>query len=82
MSAGKQYQVLANGRPADNSSYSPVESSWNRSRFTTYAEALDYLSRWMGYPSVDYLDFFKIKLNEPIDTTGYGHTIEIREVEG
>ena len=75
------FQVFDSGHPAD-CHHCKVHSSWNNSKFNTFEEALKYARMW-GAPYVGAYDGssgVELKLGVPWDYSGYGDTIEIREV--
>lgn len=71
-----KYQVLDNNRPAD-CFHCKVHESWNKSKYDTFDEALNYARKWLGF----YGTCVVLKPNTPWDYDGFGDMIEIREVE-
>ena len=75
----KFYQVLDNGRPADNTGFPAIHSSWSNSKFESLEEAQKYATHWVGYPNeepetIGYLP------DQLYDYSGYGDIIEIKTV--
>lgn len=74
-----KWSVFESGRPADHSGFPQVHPSWNNSTFSSEKEARDYANLWLyGAGLKGFADH--IPLNEPIDFSGFGDTIEIREI--
>lgn len=69
------YQVLDNGKPAD-CHHHKVHFTWDQSTFDTLAGALAHARNWLGAHGHGVV----LKVNEPVDYSGYGDMIEIREV--
>lgn len=69
------FQVLDNGKSADCHGF-PVHPSWNKSLYDTFDEALKYAWKWLGDKTGGPL----LKVNTPWEYSGYGDTIEIREI--
>lgn len=71
-----KYQVFEGGKPAD-CFHHKVDSSWNKSTFDTFEEAIEYAEQWL-HPFVGKLGRV-LKVNVPFEW--YGDCfIEIREV--
>lgn len=73
-----KYQVLEGGKPADESYLRPSLKGlgWDISIFDTFEEALVYANKWLrGFGPQ------KLIINTPLDYSGYGSMIEIREVK-
>jgi hypothetical protein len=71
------FKVYDNGRPAD-CHHHDVDNSWETAEFQTLAEAQEYAKNWCGdyWPAYD----FNLQVGKPIDYSGHGDYIEIREV--
>lgn len=68
------FQVLDNERPAQYPECA-VSSSWKNSKFETFEEAAQYANNWLGvYGPINFM------VGVPVKYSGYGDTIEIREV--
>lgn len=68
--------MFDNNRPADSSGYPDIKSLWwSTSTFLTFEEALEYAEQWAP------TDVIPTGWNgQPIDYSGHGDTLEIREV--
>lgn len=68
------YTVYDTNKPAD-CKHHQVDSSWNRSSFDTFDEAVDYLLNWLGIyaPSRE-----TIKLGVPYNYSAYGNSVVIK----
>ena len=71
-----RYQVLDTGKPANCFNYN-VSKSWDQSTFDNFEDALAYANNWLG----DVYGPVELKVNIPWGYSGYGDTIEIREVK-
>jgi hypothetical protein len=81
----KMYQVFENNKPADITGW-PMLRKYDRryrefasSKFNTFIAAYNYMMKWLGeeYRST----CIHIKLNTPVDASGYEDYIEIRKVK-
>lgn len=72
------YQVLDTGRPADSFHTSVKGKLWANSLFNSLVDAEQYVIEWLGGYGAPHI--LKECLNNPVDYSGYGDTIEIREV--
>lgn len=72
-----KYQVLESGKPADCSSFYMEDKSWSKSTFDSLEEAIDYARKWFA----EYFPSCEIEVNKIYDVSGYGDTMEIREIE-
>jgi len=72
------YRVLDGGKEAGRISlaFRHYHKSWpERATFETFEEAEEYANKWLGMHGPLYL-----LINEPVDYSGMGDMIEIREV--
>lgn len=69
------FQVFDNGRPADCNNHK-VHPTWNKSMYDSFEEAQQYCHQWLG----EYANCTPLKPNQKINYSGWGDTIEIREV--
>lgn len=67
------FTVYESGIPA-RYPYFNIHESWKKCSFDTFEEAFAYAQKWLGI----YEDLH-LELNKPVDYSGYGSTIEIRE---
>ncbi len=73
------FQVFDNGKPADSNGFPYLANlGWENSRFYTLEDARDYAHKWLG---MGIYGMFEIGVNFPYDYSGYGDTIEIRQIE-
>lgn len=85
-----KYQVFDNNKPADYK-HCKVHNSWSNSKFHTFGAAFEYACKWLGNHNKILIDLYDEDnktqseyvslINVPIDYSGYGDTIEIREVK-
>lgn len=73
-----RYAVFNNGRLAQYPDCPNVDQSWNKGIHETFEGAKGYAKAWLGFFSPVIND---IEVNEPIDYSGFGDIIEIREVK-
>lgn len=71
------YKVYDNNRPAD-CKHHKVDSSWDKSSFETFDEAVDYLLNWLG-PFAPHRE--TIRLGVPYDYSDYGDKVVIKAEE-
>lgn len=76
MEERQMFQVFDNNKPADCHHHG-VHKSWDNSKFNTFDEAQEYARKWLGQVAGDLVPE---EVNEKIDYSGYGDTIEIREI--
>jgi len=70
------FQVFCNNKPADTKGFPNLtKECWANSTFSTFEEAHDYAVSWLGHFEVGDMELGKV-----YDYSGYGDTIEIREV--
>lgn len=72
------FQVFDNGKPADRVGCK-VHDSWNKSSYDTLEEAREYVKMWLGKTWALSADVV-LQVGVPVDYTGFGDYIEIREV--
>lgn len=92
----KRYQVLDGSRLADHKlfstkshftsekNYKLFKKTWGNSIFDTFEKAREYAWKWIGPEwggSVDGKKGCDLKPNVPLDYSGYGDFIEIREID-
>jgi hypothetical protein len=70
------FQVFDNEKPADCEHHN-VNKSWSCSIFSSFKEARVYAKNWLGG---SFEELAPKKPNVKINYSGYGDTIEIREV--
>lgn len=78
------YQVLDNNKPADYKHHK-VSHCWKQSTYSNFNDALMYARKWLGLAlggSYDGKTGITLEPNQPYDYSGYGDTIEIREIGG
>jgi hypothetical protein len=71
------YGVFDNDKPASSKGFPNLKGEgWATHLFTTYEEALGYAHDWLG----EWGDGIALSLGKKVDYSGYGDTIEIREI--
>lgn len=69
------YQVFDNGKPADQKGFPILKGNgWKSSKFSTWQAAMAYARKWLGAYVVP------LKINTPVDYSGYGDKIEVRRI--
>jgi hypothetical protein len=71
------FGVFDDDKPADFLNHN-VHESWSHSVFPTKKEAQEYAINWLGHRGVGYTPD---TLPDRLEYSGYGHVIEIREVQ-
>ncbi len=70
------FKVYDNGKPATSATFSLMEGiGWDNCEFHTFNEAVAYVENWLGTLG----NVSEWKVNTPVDYTGYGDMIEIKE---
>lgn len=73
------YRVYDNGKPADSTHHNLTRGiGWDCADFETLTEAQNYADNWLGNYATPLT--FDLQPGKPIDYSGYGDYIEIREV--
>lgn len=68
------FSLYDNGKPASAVGYPELEGKgWKSHCFDTYEEADEYVRKWLGQL------YIQLEPNRPVDYSGYGDLIEIRE---
>lgn len=69
------YGVFENGKPCSIEGFPHMHPSWNNHKYPTFAEALEYLKKWLGaYSPPENYD------GSAYDYDGYGDVVEIKEI--
>jgi len=71
------YEVYDNGRLAHHKYHRDVSIEWDHPPCATFEEAKSYARNWLG----EFSSLCPDKPNQPIDYSGYGDIIEIREIK-
>jgi hypothetical protein len=72
-----KWQVLDNNKPAKGLTFDPHDEDWGKHEFESFEDAHNYAVNWLGRWGYG----LKFQPNTIYDYSGYGDTLQIKEVK-